>query len=151
MQRGEFQMKPSGQTLAILAQWPLRNALLAGVFVSCQLMSMSSDVHAADRIISKSTWLEAMKTVLPNAFCAESEYFRKCFKVTQDQCIQEAVRATKTCITALSDDVPAELHQPDEGTAWGKKLGLCAGQGYETSLIKSKLESSECKDPSDQH
>lgn len=116
------------------------------MFAVCQQIHAIDTAHAADTVVAKSVWLEAMKTLIPNSFCAEKQYFRTCFKVTEDQCIQESARATKVCISTLADQMPAELHQPDDGKAWGTKLGQCVGQAYEISLMKSKIDSPECKE-----
>jgi hypothetical protein len=112
------------------------------------LFSTSQTAHAADTVVDKFAWLEAMKTRLPNAFCGESQYFRKCFNVTEDQCIEVSLRATAICMQSIADQMPAELHQPVDGTNWGSKLGKCAGEGYEASLAKSKIDSADCKDMS---
>jgi hypothetical protein len=89
-----------------------------------------------------------MKTALPNAFCAERQYFRKCFKISEDICIKEALRATKVCLASMEDELPAQIHQPADGQKWGGKLGKCAGTAFETSLINNKVNSADCKDPS---
>jgi hypothetical protein len=105
--------------------------------------------HAADNVVTKSAWMEIMKTAVPNAFCSGkgiSRYFRECFTVTEDQCIEEALRAVKVCMLSIADQIPAELHQPEDGRSWGSKLGKCAAEGYELSLIKSRVDSADCKD-----
>ena len=124
----------------------LRAMVVALVF---PLTQAAGTVHAADNVVAKSAWMETMKTVLPNVFCngkGASRYFRECFNVTEDQCIQEALRAVKVCLLSIADEIPAELRQPDDGRTWGSKLGRCAGKGYEMSLIKSRVDSAECKD-----
>lgn len=118
----------------------MRLLLLVGLYASWS--------NAADVIVSKEQFVEAMKTALPNAFCAEHQYFRKCFKVSEDDCIKEAMRATKTCLISMNEDLPPKLKQPDDGRKWGAKVGTCAGTGYETSLIKKKVDSADCKDTS---
>jgi hypothetical protein len=104
----------------------------------------SAGAWAADGVVAKSNWIDTMKTLLPNSFCSSKEYFRKCFNVTEDQCIEEAVRATKVCVLSITDQMPAELHLPDDGRNWGGKLGRCVGEAYEISLSKSRIQSGEC-------
>jgi hypothetical protein len=104
----------------------------------------------AETVVAKSTWMEAMKTAIPNVFCSGkgvSRYFRECFKVTEDQCLEAALRATKVCLLSLADEIPQELHQPDDGRSWGNKLGKCAGDGYDIALAASRIDSAACKDP----
>jgi hypothetical protein len=106
-----------------------------------------SSLLFAQTIITKAQFTEHMKTALPNVFCAENQYFRKCFKVSEDECIKEAVRATKVCIASMESDMPAKLQQPKDGESWGTKLGTCAGSNYEVSLNKKKIDSKDCNDP----
>jgi hypothetical protein len=93
----------------------------------------------ADNVVTRSFWLDAMQTQLPQAFCRDGEYFRKCFKVSAEQCLDAASKATKTCIGKLSEGMPAEFHQPGDGTEWGRKLGDCAGTDYEKSLHDTQI------------
>lgn len=109
---------------------------------------ISSWSMAAEVVLSKSQFIDYMKTALPNAFCAEKQYFRKCFKVTEDVCLSEAMRATKVCILSMEGEMPEKFHQPKDGADWGTKMGTCAGTNYEVSLTKSKIDSADCKDPS---
>lgn len=110
------------------------------------LMLFSTCSQAADVIIPKSQFVESMKTALPNAFCSEKMYFRKCFKISEDVCLSEAIRATKVCVMSMNSDMPEKFHQPVDGTTWGSKVGECAGKNFEISLIKSKVDSADCKD-----
>jgi hypothetical protein len=118
--------------------------LLVVVVSLCLHLNVVGIVRA-DTVVTKSVWLEAMRTRLPAAFCRESEFFRKCFTVTEAQCIEEATRSTKECIKSLAEEMPAEFHQPADGTSWGRKLGECAGRGYSASLRNSKIESVDCR------
>lgn len=110
----------------------------------------SSIVAQAEVVVTRSQFIEAMRTSLPNAFCREDQYFRKCFNVTEDDCIREGLRATKTCLLSMESQIPQKLKQPEDGRTWGEKIGQCAGTAYESSLgaDKKKLETKDCKDPS---
>ena len=77
--------------------------------------------QAADLIVAKSQFTETMKISIPNAFCAEKQYFRKCFKTSEDECIKEAVRAIKVCLASMEDEIPQKLHEPEDGKKWGQK------------------------------
>jgi hypothetical protein len=76
------------------------------------VLSFSFQSYAADTVISREQFVETMKTAIPNAFCSEKQYFRKCFKITEDECIKEAMRATKVCLISLKEEMPEKLHQP---------------------------------------
>lgn len=120
-------------------------------FAALFLSAAAAKQAEAESAVTKSAWLEAMKTAIPNAFCSGkglSRYFRECFKVTEDQCIEEALRAVKVCILSMTDQMPDELHSPDDGRTWGRKLGACAGTGFEIALklTGSHIDSADCKD-----
>ena len=44
--------------------------------------------------------------------------------------------------------LPRKLGQPDEGRAWGTKIGSCAGASYDVTLASKKVQSQKCADPS---
>lgn len=111
----------------------------------CQQAFVIDKVQAADNVVAKSVWIEAMKTRLPNALCVPDEVFLKCFDVTQDQCIEETVRATKVCLSNFADQMPGEFHQPNDGQTWGRKVGECAGDAYEAKFSDKKKDSKECQ------
>jgi hypothetical protein len=105
-----------------------------------------SHANAADVVITKAQFLDAMKTGLANAFCADKTYFRKCFNVSEDECIKEALRSTKVCAASLESQIPEKLHQPDDGRKWGAEIGKCTGRTYELGLVKKKSGAADCKD-----
>lgn len=101
--------------------------------------------HAVD--VTKDQWIAAMKTALPTAFCSSAQYFRQCFDVTATECEETAISATRICLQDFSSQIPAVLHQPQDGTLWGTKVGECAGNAYELALIKKKISNAKCNDP----
>ena len=102
---------------------------------------------AAPKTISRDDWVKALRTALPAAFCKPEQYFRQCFKVTQAECEQTALSTTRVCLEDLKDKIPETLKQPDDGGLWGAKVGECAGNAYEVSLTKKKIQSDKCNDP----
>jgi hypothetical protein len=42
--------------------------------------------------------------------------------------------------------VPAKLDQ-ESGRKWGTKVGSCAGQAFEVTLVKKRLSTPKCNDP----
>lgn len=95
--------------------------------------------------VSKAEWIETMKTALPTAFCAESTPFRRCFKVTQEECEDAAASAVRICLKKYQSQIPAKLKQPADGETWGKKVGECSGNSYGAALNKKKVNSKECQ------
>jgi hypothetical protein len=103
--------------------------------------------RAADNVIKKSVWMEQMKTVIPDSFCRGKgflRYFRECFTVTEDQCVEEMVRDTKVCLLSIVDQIPDELNQPEDGRNWGSKLGRCVGTRYDLAFRDRLIKSAGC-------
>ena len=97
--------------------------------------------------VKKSDWINGMSTALPTAFCASEQYFRQCFKVTAQECEEVAASATRVCLNKHKDKIPAVLRQPDDGMQWGRVVGACAGEAFETTLIKKRVNNAKCNDP----
>jgi hypothetical protein len=98
-------------------------------------------------VIARDVWLDAFKNALPVALCKDRSYFRSCFSVTAAECEQVSASATRVCIGNVRKQLPPKLHQPDEGTAWGRRIGGCVGTSYESTLAQHKLQSPKCDDP----
>jgi len=103
---------------------------------------------ASDVTVARDVWVDAFTNALPVALCKDASYFRSCFPVTPAECEQVAASATRVCIGSVRKQLPAKLHQPDEGTAWGRKIGGCVGTSYEATLAQRKIKSPKCDDPS---
>jgi hypothetical protein len=100
--------------------------------------------------VPKKEWLESMKSLLPALLCKKTGYFRHCFRVDEDECLEEALRATKICLLKSGDDIPETLHQPSDGAKWGKEAGACTGGTLELALTteKKKKALKKCDDSS---
>lgn len=103
---------------------------------------------AAPSTIAREAWISAIRTALPIAFCKPDQYFRQCFNVTQAECEQTALSATRVCLDDLKSQIPEVLKQPGDGAHWGAKVGQCAGSGYEVALSGKRVQSVKCDDPS---
>jgi hypothetical protein len=99
--------------------------------------------------VPKEKWTDAMTTAMPTMLCNPKGFFRSCFQQSEDECLDQATRATKACLIKLNPDIPATLKQPEDGETWGKKVGACTGETMEISLAseKKKIESADCSDP----
>ncbi len=114
------------------------------LFISAIILSISAFSSAYALEVSKTEWISAMKTGLPAYFCQETQYFRQCFTVDALECENVAASATRLCLNELESQIPDILVQPNDGRAWGTKVGTCAGTTYETTLIKKRISSAKC-------
>jgi hypothetical protein len=109
---------------------------------------MSAVIFPANAVeVSKQAWIDAMSTALPTAFCNSKQYFRQCFNVTPPECVETAASATRVCLGKYKDKIPDVLNQPEDGTHWGSIIGSCAGEAYETVLIKHRIDNEKCSNP----
>jgi hypothetical protein len=99
-------------------------------------------------VVDRDVWSTAFEAALPVALCKNGSYFRACFTITQAECEQTAASATRVCLGKVRKQLPMKLHQPDEGTAWGSKIGSCAGTSYDAVLAPKKIHNAKCDDPS---
>ena len=97
--------------------------------------------------VSKAEWIKAMSTALPAHFCQPTQYFRQCFSVTQPECEQVALSATRICLEKHRSEIPEVLVQPRDGTRFGTIVGACSGGTYESTLIKKKISNARCNNP----
>lgn len=100
--------------------------------------------------VPRAVWVESFKTGFANYICKSGEFFRECFNVTERECLEEALRATKTCLADKGPSLPDPIKLPEEGTKWGSVVGSCAGSAYEIGLKArgKRKESAECNNPS---
>ena len=116
--------------------------LLAAAFI----LSISALSWAEENIVNKQEWTAHMQKALPNAFCEENQYFRQCFKVTQQECLDAASTITRQCLDKNKDDMPEILVQPRDGSHWGGIVGACAGDAYDARLLDKRISSDKCND-----
>ena len=118
----------------------IKNVLL-GVFLFC----IVTTANAGE--VSKEVWMDAMSTVPPTAFCQLKQYFRQCFEVTQIECEETALSATRICLEKYKEKIPNVLNQPKDGNRWGTIIGRCAGAAYEIAFQEKRISSKECNNP----
>jgi len=100
-----------------------------------------------DNTISKKEWIDYMQEALPKAFCDDKQYFRQCFKVMKQECMNTARAATRMCLNSKAAEIPEILVQPRDGSHWSSKVGECAGDAYENAIIDKRINSAKCNDP----
>jgi len=116
--------------------------LLAAAF----LLSICTFSWAQENVVNKQEWIAHMQKALPPAFCEEKQYFRQCFKVTQQECLDTTAAVTRQCINKKENDIPEVLVQPRDGSHWGGIVGECAGDAYEKKLLDRRIDSDRCND-----
>lgn len=104
---------------------------------------------AGENSVPKEKWADAMTTAMPTMLCNPNGFFRSCFRQSEDECLDQATRATKACLIKLNPEIPAALKQPEDGEVWGKNVGACTGETMEIALTgeKKKIDGPDCNDP----
>lgn len=122
------------------SKWTIYAAILAVVIST---IALSSSANAGDTI-TKQDWSEQMTTLTPNTLCA-MKYLQGCYSITEDECIDEVMRATKICLKKHESKMPAVLKQPKDGEKWGNIIGECTGDTAETQIsINHKKNPAKC-------
>jgi hypothetical protein len=111
------------------------------------LVTVLLAIGAEANEVSKAEWIKAMSTALPAHFCQPTQYFRQCFSVTQPECEQVALSATRICLEKHKSEIPEVLVQPRDGTRFGTIVGACSGGTYESTLIKKRISNARCNNP----
>ncbi len=109
------------------------------------LLFVAATAHGSD--VERSVWEERMVDVLPEHFCADGTYFRECFRVNRDRCLEVARESVRDCLREHADELPERLIMPYEGREWGATIGSCAGRAYEESLAEKRRLTRSCRDP----
>ncbi len=109
------------------------------------LAVISFAVWAAE--IGRSEWIDRMSTALPTAVCGSDMYFRQCFDISAQQCEETAASATRVCLNKYRNEIPDILQQPEDGTHWGSIVGACAGEAFELTLRKKRVNNERCNNP----
>jgi hypothetical protein len=128
----------------------MRNILpilaLAGALCACT----QSAQPPSETSVPKEKWMDAMTTAMPTMLCNPKGFFRSCYSHSEDECLDQASRATKACLIKMGNEIPSALKQPEDGESWGKKVGTCTGETMEISLAseKKKINTAECNDAS---
>jgi hypothetical protein len=110
------------------------------------VVAASSISWAEDNTIGKQAWIEHMQNALPKAFCEQKQYFRQCFRVSEQECLTTASTVTNMCLNKLKAQFPEVFYQPQDGSNWVGKVGECAGDAYEQSLLDKRINTEYCND-----
>jgi len=118
---------------------------LKSVYTLLATVLLAAGAEATE--VSKAEWMKAMSTALPAHFCQPTQYFRQCFSVTQSECEQAALSATRVCLEKHKSEIPEVLVQPRDGARLGTIVGSCSGATYESNLIKKRISNASCANP----
>ncbi|MFO8155519.1 MAG: hypothetical protein ACQERR_01280 [Pseudomonadota bacterium] len=97
--------------------------------------------------VERSVWEERMIDALPEHFCADGTYFRECFRVDRERCLDVARESVRECLRERGEEIPERLLLPREGREWGAIIGRCAGRVHEETLADERRLTSSCRDP----
>ncbi|OGQ04190.1 MAG: hypothetical protein A2W61_08080 [Deltaproteobacteria bacterium RIFCSPLOWO2_01_44_7] len=117
------------------------------IFVSLLLGGFVLPSLTQAETLSKKEWGDAMKSGLPVLLCKRDEYFRDCFKISQEECEDIIASATRVCFKQIETQIPSKIVQPRDGEKWGRKIGECVGVSAETTLTDDKISNKKCNDP----
>jgi hypothetical protein len=118
----------------------MRKLLIVGILI------VASSAFAQENTVSRKAWIEGMQDKLPAALCQEKQYFRQCFRITEKECLSVAENATRMCLKSRQNEIPPVLVQPNDGRRWGRLVGECAGDAFETALKNKRINSDKCND-----
>jgi hypothetical protein len=121
------------------------NSMRWGILVVVLVFLIPASANSQE--VSKEAWIESVSTALPTAFCRSDLYFRQCFDVSQTECEETAMSATRVCLQKYKNKIPNTLVQPKDGSYWGNIIGACAGEAYEITLQKKRISNKRCNDP----
>lgn len=106
---------------------------------------MAASAQASD--VERSVWEERMTDALPEHFCADGTYFRECFRVDRDRCLEVARESVRECLREHGEEIPERLILPREGRELGAAIGSCAGRVHEEALADERRLTRRCRDP----
>ncbi len=88
--------------------------------------------------VGKGAWTEAFSELFPPEVCKPDVGLLACYDMYQSECLKVAQAETNTCLNQYMNDIPSVLNQPNDGSAWGRTIGGCAGDGMDTYLADRK-------------
>jgi hypothetical protein len=104
-----------------------------------------SGVAACKKSTSAAEWRAYVEPKLVAAFCEPQQFFRRCFDITEGDCLAVASQSIRRCfdITTIPDPIDQK-----QGGETGRKVGECAGNEFETVLARTRRHDRNCDDPS---
>lgn len=98
--------------------------------------------------MKKNDWINKFTSLLPSMFCKEAAFFRQCYKVNKEECMQASTKSVKDCLVTNDSVIPEVLVMKTDGTKLGGQFGQCAGVRYSQLLVDKFISNTKCNTPS---
>lgn len=112
------------------------------IFAALPLLFLVSLSHSAEVPID--VWLHHLTVALPVGFCEQGSAIRSCFTVTNEQCEQGVVSATRVCINGMKRKLPKFIRSKDEGAKLGGDIGSCAEDAFVLANKQREVLTQDC-------
>ncbi len=114
---------------------------LKSVAVATSLLVLATGAQAQG--LDKASWIKGFRPAMTDMFC-KNPLIQKCFKVSQQKCLEVIGQTTDSCLRKFDNSLPAFFQMPADGRKWGRDVGQCAGDEFESVLIADKVKGGEC-------
>ena len=111
------------------------------------IASFSIATNSYAQNISKSDWITYVQKALPGVICQSDQYFRQCFNVSDNNCLQVARKASLDCLSNEAPNIPKILDFI-VGEQWGNIIETCVGGEYEERFSDKKSKAPQCSNSS---
>lgn len=93
----------------------------------------------------KPLWKGGFRNNFAKTVCSKEQMFTSCFALDVVEC-EEAVSKDlfSECYEEFSGEIPFFVNLPEEGRAWGQKLGGCIGGKFYEKFAKLAITSEQC-------
>jgi hypothetical protein len=88
----------------------------------------ATEAAPIEPVVARAAWLINLRENLTQDLCTESEVFRSCYQVAENDCHARATQAATTCEYQLWNSIPEVLNN-EQGQRLGAEIGRCAGDG----------------------
>lgn len=93
--------------------------------------------------LTQEQWIAFMAKGFPAAFCAPDQFYRSCFEVSAEECIETVAFAAEDCLARFAGDLP-ETFTYEAGRKWGPIIEKCIDEAYVETYSSMKIDSAEC-------
>jgi hypothetical protein len=94
--------------------------------------------------VPKGKFVSAMETGLPVTFCNSKSFFRQCFNITDRECEEVAISATRVCVKKYNNEIPDPIQHREDAGKIGNDVGRCVGETLSVSFLKQYISNTTC-------
>ena len=105
--------------------------------------ALACSPESKDCTMEKQVWINHISSFIPAGFCTDDSPFLQCYAVSQSNCIDITLTATKKCINEIESTMPKFLNKA-ESEMWGGVIGTCAGDKLTDKVKLKKGKSADC-------